>query len=248
MSSIKSRTKIITLKVNGFNKNILTIKDIGQDSVEIFSKGSSHNVPIIPGQVISPNNLNIIDKNEATQTQITVHPNLNSKIASIGIHYKLITKGQKQDFYAYVTNVRLGNRLFPVWTSLGRNVARKSLNIRKEKLKKYSVTTMWDGVSLDTKKDSLCYSIFVANKSIDFIIPEDFPKNVVVLKYAQFQLIIVYWLFNQPTKLRGISYYEPTDPKGNAKIGYMFHEILNFTNDMTTTFLDIYPYLPQLKN
>lgn len=248
MPSVKSRTKLVVIKVNGYNKNLLTIKEIGQDSVEIISKGSSHNIPLNSGQALNIKSLGTVDKNNATKTQITVHPNLNSKIASIGIHYKLITNGKKQDAYAYITEVRLGERLYPIWTSLGRNLSRKSLNIRKGNLKKNSIISMWEGVSLDTKKDSLCYSIFVANKSIDFIIPEDFPRNVVVLKYAQFQIIIVYWLFNQPTKLRGISYYETTDPKGSARIGYMFHEILNFTNYMTLTLLNLYPYLPKLKN
>jgi len=242
----KQKTTVFVLKVNGFNKKILTIKEIGQESVEIYFKGSSHPIPFVSGTDLSRKNLRKINKSEVIKTQITVHPNLKSKIGSIGINYKFIANGIKKSKRADITNVRLGDRLFPVWTSLGSNVSRKSILIKKKDLLKNSILYLWKDSGLNTKNDSLCYSIFVANKSIEFIVPEDFPRNTFVLKYPQFQLIFVYWLFNQPTKLRGINYYETTDLQEVAKMGYEFHEMLNFTNFMTLQFLNFYPKLPKL--
>lgn len=247
MSSNKSKAIHIVLKVNGLYKNVLTLKKIGQESVEVFSKGSVHNISLKDMGNLEYKKLKRVDKTKATKTQITVHPNLKSKIGSIGIHYKMVTGRRKLDSYAYITDVRLGSRLFPVYTSLGRNVSRRSLSITKDKIRKYSVVQMWENGGLNTKRDTLCYSIIVANTNINFSIPEDFPRNVFTLKYTHFQLIIVYWLFNQPTKLRGINYFETTDPKGKAIRGYEFHEILNFTNFVILKYLDFCPYLPKLR-
>lgn len=246
MTSKRPKTNVFILKVNGFNKKILTIKEIGQDSVEIYFRGSSHPIPFLNETDLSQKNLRKIDKSNITKTQITVHPNLESKIGSIGVNYKFIINGVEKRRRADITDIRLGNRLFPVWTSLGGNVSRKSILTKKKDFLKNSVFNLWKDSGLNTKTDSLCYSIFIANKSIDFIIPEDFPRNTFVLKYPQFQLIFVYWLFNQPTKLRGINYYETTDLQKTAKLGYEFHEMLNFTNFMTLQFLKFYPKLPKL--
>ncbi len=238
--------KRICVKVGTNIKNFLTIKEISHGGVEIIFRGMSHQLPVNSNK--GNIDFNSTDGGQIVYKCITVHPNQESKIDTVGIHYKFQQhkKPIRSDFYAYIVNVKKGDKLFPIWTSMGRNVGRPSLNVSEKHLKDEFVE-LWKDGGLDLSRDSLCYSIFICNPSIRFLFPKEFPRNTLIFKYKHFQLILVYWLFNQPTKYRGIDYFETTNPKGLASDGRLFHQMLNFTNDITLFYLELYNNLPSLK-
>ena len=172
-----------------------------------------------------------------------MHPNLNSEIGSITINYKDNVGGNQERKVAGVLDVKSGQRLFPVITSIGRNIGRPRLRIDRSKYQNENLIELWPGTGIELERDSLAYSVLVANQMIRFIFPEDFPRNVVSLFFQHFQVLFLYWLFNQPTKFRGTTLTFSTSEK--YMNGFEFHEALNFTNDITLAHLQVYSALPE---
>ena len=78
---------------------------------------------------------------------------------------------------------------------------------------------------------------------MQFVFPEEFPRNTVSLRFKHFQIIFLYWLFNRPTRFRGTTFTFSTAPMKYAD-GFEFHKVLNFTNDMTLAHSSVYDTLP----
>lgn len=184
-----------------------------------------------------------VDNSEVTTSSITVHPNLNSEIGSISVNYKNNVGGNQEHNVAGVLDVKAGQRLFPILTSIGRNIGRSSLSIDPSKYEKDNLIELWPGIGINLERDSLAYSVLVANPHIRFLFPDDFPRNTVLLTFQHFQVLFLYWLFNQPTKFRGTTLTFATPEK--YMNGFEFHEALNFTNDITLSHLQVYPTLPE---
>jgi hypothetical protein len=72
--------------------------------------------------------------------------------------------------------------------------------------------------------------------------PEDFPRNAISITSQHFQVLFLYWLFNQPTRFRGTTLTFSTPEK--YVNGFEFHDALNFTNDMTLSHSKVYATLP----
>lgn len=165
-----------------------------------------------------------VNPTRATISSITIHPNLNSPHGSVTVHYKdQVGSSPATKIRGGALGVRLGDRWLPVVTSIGRNVARPAL-LLGEKGSKDHLVELWPGTGINLKKDSLAYSLFVANRNIDYIVPDEMPRNVEKLAFKHFQVLLFYWLFNRPTKLRGttvVHYIGEQYP-----MGLQFHEAI----------------------
>ena len=232
-------THRFVVTTNGNLQNFLSIKETKAGDLIISTRGKRHSAPIGSEAATSTH----IDDKAITTSSITVHPNLNSEIGSISINYKDNVGGSQECKVAGVLDVKSGQRLFPVITSIGRNVGRPRLSIDGSKYPNENLIELWPGNGIDLTRDSLAYSILVANPKIRFVFPEDFPRNAVPLAFQHFQILFFYWLFNQPTKFRGTTLTFSTPEK--YMNGFEFHEALNFTNDITLAHLEVYSSLPE---
>ena len=223
---------------NGELQNFLTIKETKAGDLILSTRGKQHSVPV--GSETSTTTS--IEENSVRSSSITIHPNLNSDIGSITINYKDYVRGNQERKIAGVLDVKFGQRLFPIITSIGRNIGRPGLTIDRSKYQDANLIELWPGNGIDLTCDSLAYSVFVANPNIRFVFPEDFPRNTVSLVFQHFQVLFLYWLFNQPTKFRGTTLTFSTPQKYIN--GFEFYEALNFTNDITLAHLQAYPSLP----
>ena len=223
---------------NGELQNFLTIKETKVGDLILSTRGKQHSVPV--GSETSTTS--ITEENSVRSSSITIHPNLNSDIGSITINYKDNVRGNQERKIAGVLDVKFGQRLFPIITSIGRNIGRPGLTIDRSKYQDENLIELWPGNGIDLTRDSLAYSVLVANPNIRFVFPDDFPRNTVSLVFQHFQVLFLYWLFNQPTKFRGttLSFSTPQ----NYVNGFEFHEALNFTNDITLAHTQAYPSLP----
>ncbi len=219
--------------------NFLSIKETKAGDLIVSTRGKQHSTPVGSEAATTTH----VENCAITTSSVTVHPNLNSEIGSISINYKDNIGGNQERKVAGVLDVKTGQRLFPVLTSIGRNIGRPRLSIDRSKYPKESLIELWPGTGIDLKRDSLAYSVLVANPSISFLFPEDFPRNTVVLAFQHFQVLFLYWLFNQPTKFRGTTLIFSTPEK--YVNGFEFHEALNFTNDITLAHLQVYSTLPE---
>lgn len=204
----------------------------------ISPRGKRHVAPVGTETATSAN----VGGSAITTSSMTVHPNLNSNTGSISINYKDNAGGDKERKVAGVLDVKAGERLFPVITSIGRNIDRPNLTIDRGKHKKDNLIELWPGVGIDLARDSLAYSVLVANRNICFMFPEDFPRNTIALTFQHLQVLFLYWLFNQPTRFRGTT-LTFSMPERYVN-GFEFHEVLNFTNDMTLSHARVYETLP----
>lgn len=227
--------------VNGNCQNFLSVKETPKGDLIVSLRGKRHTVPI----PASPEALATIDIRRPTISSITIHPNLESTAGSITVHYKDKTgEDPLLKMAGGALGVRLGDRLHPVITSIGRNVSSPNLTI-KSRSSTDRYVELWPGQGLNLTSDSLAYSLLVANKDINFIFPEDFPRNVECLRFEHFQVFLIYWLFNFPTKLRCSTLTHHAD---QYPVGLELHEALNFTNDVTQAHLGIYASFPDLPN
>lgn len=223
---------------NGGLQNFLSIKETRTGDLILSTRGKQHSVPVGSETATTTR----VDDHSVMTSSITVHPNLNSEIGSITINYKDNVGGSQERKVAGVLDVKFGQRLFPIITSIGRNIGRPGLTIDRSKYRNANFIELWPGNGIDLARDSLAYSVLVANPNIRFVCPEDFPRNSVPLVFQHFQVLFLYWVFNQPTKFRGTTLTFSTPEKYIN--GFEFHEALNFTNDITLAHLQVYPSLP----
>lgn len=219
-------------------QNFLKIEETRTGDLIISPRGKRHVAPVGSETAASAN----VDGSAITTSSMTVHPNLNSNTGSISINYKDSVGGNKVRKVAGVLDVKAGQRLFPIIASIGRNINRPSLTIDRGKYEKDNLIELWPGVGIDLERDSLAYSVLVANRNIRFMFPEDLPRNTIVLTFQHLQVLFLYWLFNQPTRFRGTTFNFSTPEK--YVNGFEFHEVLNFTNDMTLAHSSVYDTLP----
>lgn len=238
-----STTRFI-VAVDGRPRNFLAVKETPQGDLIISLRGKRHIVPANLGHALAETGESAeADPNRATVSSITIHPNLNSLQGSVTVHYKdqagndpiVRTRGG-------ALGVRLGDRWLPIVTSIGRNVARPGL-LLTAKGAKDRLVELWPGASIDLTRDSLAYSLFVANKDIDYIVPDEVPRNVEKLVFTHFQVLMFYWLFNKPTKFRGTTVVHHVGDR--YPMGLQFHEAINFTNDVTMAHASLYDRLPE---
>jgi len=233
-------THRFVVTTNGNLQNFLSIKETKAGDLIISPRGKQHSASVGSEAATTTH----VDDKPITTSNITVHPNLNSEIGSISINYKDNVGGSHDRKVAGVLDVKSGQRLFPITTSIGRNVGRPRLSIDRSKYQ--NLIELWPGNGIDLTRDSLAYSVLVANPKIRFVFPEDFPRNVVSLAFQHFQIVFLYWLFNQPTKFKGTTLTFSTPEK--YMNGFEFHEALNFTNDITLAHLEVYSSLPEFSS
>lgn len=220
-------------------QNFLKIEETRTGDLIVSPRGKRHVTPVGSESAATAN----VDSSAITTSSITVHPNLNSDTGSISINYKdgIDNSGQERKV-AGIFDVKEGQRLFPIITNIGRNIGVRNLTIDRSKYEKDNLIELWPGTGIDLERDSLAYSVLVANPNIRFRLPEDFPRNTIVLMFQHLQVLFMYWLFNQPTKFRGTTLTFSTPEK--YVNGFEFHEVLNFTNDMTLSHARVYETLP----
>lgn len=223
---------------NGGLQNFLSIKETRAGDLILSTRGKQHSVPVNSETAATTH----VEDGSITTSSITVHPNLKSEIGSITVNYKDNVGGNQERKVAGVLDVKFGKRLFPIITSIGRNIGRPGLTINSSKFQGENLIELWLGNEIDLARDSLAYSVLVANRDMQFVFPEDFPRNSVSLVFQHFQVQFLYWLFNKPTKFRGTTITFSTPEK--YVNGFEFHEALNFTNDITLAHLQVYPSLP----
>lgn len=220
-------------------QNFLKIEETRIGDLIVSPRGKRHVAPVGSESAASAN----VDSSAITTSSITVHPNLTSNMGSISINYKDNVGRNKERMVAGVFNVKAGQRLFPIITSIGRNINRSSLTIDRDKYEKDNLIELWPGTGIDLERDSLAYSVLIASPTMRFMFPEDFPRNTIALTFQHLQVLFLYWLFNQPTRFRGTTLTFSTTPEKYVN-GFEFHEALNFTNDMTLSHSKVYETLP----
>ncbi len=219
-------------------QNFLKIEETKTGDLIVSPRGKRHVAPVGSESATSAN----VDSSAITTSSITIHPNLNSNTGSISINYKDNVGRNKERKVAGVLDLKAGQRLFPILTSIGRNINRPSLTIDRGKYEKDNLIELWPGAGIDLERDSLAYSVLIANPNIRFMFPDDFPRNTIPMTFQHIQVLFLYWLFNQPTRFRGtILTFSTPDKYVN---GFEFHEALNFTNDMTLSHSKVYATLP----
>jgi hypothetical protein len=226
------------ISTNAGLQNFLKIEETKAGDLIISPRGKRHSAPVGSEGAASTN----VDGSTIVTSSITVHPNSKSETGSISINYKDKLGGNSERKVAGVLDVRAGHRLFPIITSIGRNINRPSLTVDRGKYPKDEFFELWPGTGIDPGEDSLAYSVLVGNRDIQFVFPEDFPRNTVSLMFEHFQILFLYWLFNKPTKFRGTTLTFSTP--GKYANGFEFHEALNFTNDVILAHLGVYKTLP----
>lgn len=224
---------------NGGLQNFFSIKETRAGDLILSTRGKQHSVPVDSETATTTH----VENDSITTSSITVHPNLNSEIGSITVNYKDNVGENQERKVAGVLDVKFGKRLFPIITSIGRNIGRPGLTIDRSKYQDENLIELWPANGIDLTRDSLAYSVLVANRDVQFVFPDDFPRNSVPLVFQHFQVLFLYWAFNQPTKFRGTTLTFSTPEK--YVNGFEFHEALNFTNDITLAHLQVYPSLPE---
>jgi hypothetical protein len=234
------KTYRFVIQVNNKLQNFLKIKETKSGDLIISERGRAHNAT--PGTEAAE--VRNIDERNTYPRNITVHPNRKSDFGTITINYKKTIDNGEEKEVAGVFNVKNGTRLFPILTSIGRNVGRPRLAIDENIRDESEIIKIWPDSNLDLKKHSLAYCIFVCNPNIEFLIPDEVPRKYISIKFNFLQMIFVYWLFNQPTKFRGLTITFPT-PDGYVN-GLELHEAINYTIESTLKYLEVYPSLPEI--
>lgn len=216
------------LKVEETNKGDLIVSPRGKrHSVSMKNSGSDH-----------------VDEDQATVTNITIHPNLKSEIGSISVNFKDDRSGKRTKRVSGLLGVKNNERMYPVLASIGRNLSTQSLAYDKTAPLKGDTYELWSNNGINMKTDSLAYVLAVCNKDLQIIFPDDFPRNYKFFAFQHLKLVLFYWLFNQPTKLRGTSLR--LDTSGAYLPGLEPHELLNLTNDLTLAHLNHYENIAAL--
>ncbi len=239
--------------IDTIKKHFLTIKETNNGDLIVSPRGKYHSVNIQPkGEVdidYSITTHNIIDHDS-----FTVHHNPNSLIGSITINrHQRIDSNQDKPEINYLLDVKHGNRIAPLYVSIGRNLTVLRLNVKKNKFQANKDDVEFrPGQSINSHICSVAYFIGIANPEVKFIIPKEFPRNVVFRNTKNFQVVIFYWSFPKPIKLRGTTIaLMGTQKQGVEPIpGLELHEVLNLTSDITLEHARRYsafPSLPSIK-
>lgn len=176
-------------------------------------------------------------------TNITVHPNLKSRIGSITVNYKRKSGKTESRKIAHVLGVKHSDRLFPVYASIGRNLHSRWCDVSETKAQKAKLIELWPSVGLDQSKDSLAFMLFVANRQAAFTMPGGLPCNFIPLLFARLQVLTFFWLFNRPTKPYWSNFVAFADDNFFG-VGMEFHEAVNYTNDLTLLHATSYDSFP----
>jgi hypothetical protein len=224
-------TRVI-LETEFGTRNFLKILETGKGDLIISPRGMRHSVSV--GEYQSSE----INESEAVVTNITIHPNLKSEIGSISVNIKDKKHGAEIKRVVGLLGVKENIRVYPILASVGRNLSVPRLDYDKRNAPKGGSFELWEDNGIKLKSDSLAYVLAVCNKDLDINFPEDFPRNVKFFKFKHLKLVLFYWLFNQPTKLRGTSLR--IDTLGEYIPGMEPHELLNLTNDLTMEHLSHY--------
>lgn len=223
-----------TVKAKGKTRNFLTLKDTKNGDIIVSQRGQFYSGDF--------GDFSLTGK-QSELTNITVHPNLKSRIGSISVNYKRKAGFTESRKIAHVLGVKHSTKLFPIYSSIGRNLHSPSCEFPSNKAKKAALIELWPETGLEQSRDSLAFMLLVANRNINFIIPDEFPRNVRTLKFRHLQVIVFYWLFNQPTK----SYWSNFIPANGEDFfgeGMELHEALNYSNDLTMLHAEHYEALP----
>lgn len=230
-------TRII-LETEYGTRNFLKILETGKGDLIISPRGVRHSVSANEYQSSD------IRESEAVVINITIHPNLKSEIGSISVNIKDKKYGAEMKRVVGLLGVKEDIRMYPILASVGRNLSVPRLNYDQENPPKGASFELWEGNGIRLKSDSLAYVLAVCNKDLVINFPEDFPRNVKFFKFKHMKLVLFYWLFNQPTKLRGTSLR--IDTQGEYIPGMEPHELLNLTNDLTMAHLSHYEHFENL--
>ncbi len=230
-------THRFAVAVKGELKNFLKIRETPRCDLIISPRGRRDVAEVGSARARSRS----VDTKDATVSSITVHPNLRSKISSVTVNYKDSRGSEETRTIAGILGVKDRFRLFPVLTSIGRNIGVDRLTMTTFSHDE-SVERLWPNAELDLGKDSLAFTLAIASPDARFVVPNDFPRNVITLQFTHFQVVFFYWLFNCPTRFRGTTLTIST-PRDYAD-GFEFHELLNFTNDATLLHMRVYEDLP----
>jgi hypothetical protein len=219
---------------NGKPRNFLSLRETAKGDVIVSQRGRFHSGPFCAFSVA---------KKSDEITNVTVHPNLRSELGTVTINYKRLSGKAESRKIAHVLGVRQAERLFPVYASIGRNLIAPSCDLPASKAAKAKLVELWPNGSIDVERDSLAFMLLIANPKVRFLIPEDFPRNTIVIPFSYFQAVVFYWAFNQPTK----PYWSNFIPMPGDRFlghGFQLHEALNYTNDLTMLHAANYESIP----
>lgn len=219
-------------------RNFLKIKETKKGDVIVSPRGKRHSVSI------KDRASNQVDEEQATVTNITIHPNLKSEIGSISVNFKDDQGGKQTKRVSGLLGVKNNERMYPVLASVGRNLSTPRLAYDTAAPPKGDVYELWESHGIHMKSDSLAYVLAVCNKDLQIVFPEDFPRNYKFFEFQHIKLVLFYWLFNWPTKLRGTSLR--LDTNGEYLPGLEPHELLNLTNDLTMVHLNHYEDIAEI--
>jgi hypothetical protein len=222
------------VRVEGKQRNFLSLQETNSGDIILSQRGR-----FFAGQFDD-----LSDKNKTEEiTNITVHPSLQSTNGIITINYKRMPGSSTAHKIAYVLNVKNGDKLFPVYTSIGRDLTAPSCDLPARKANKTHHVDLWPDSELDIKQDSLAFMLLVANAKSQLPIPANFPRNSLTIQFLHLQVVVFYWLFNRPTKFTWSNFIPVLGDKYHGE-GFEFQEALNYTNEVTMLHADKYESMP----
>lgn len=222
------------VKVEGNLRNFLKLRDTPNGDIIISQRGQFYSGVLGAFSVTGK---------QSQLTNITVHPNLRSRLGSISVNYKRKSGATESRKIAHVLGVKHSTRLFPVYTSIGRDLHSPSCDLPSAKTKRTELVELWPETGLDQSRDSMAFMVLLANPNVDFPIPDDFPRNVWISIFVHLQVIVFYWLFNRPTKPYWSNFVPVLGDTFHGE-GMELHEALNYTNDLTMSHASHYETLP----
>jgi hypothetical protein len=222
------------VSVEGKQRNFLKLQERINGDIILSQRGRFH-----AGQFDDFSDNNKIDE----ITNITVHPSLQSGNGIITINYKRIPGSISAQKVAYVLGVKNGDKLFPVYTSIGRNLISPSCDLPKAKPNKEKLIDLWPGADLDVKENSLAFMLLVANPTSRLDIPDDFTRNSLIISFKYLQVIVFYWLFNRPTKSHWSNFLPMLGDKSYCE-GFEFREALDYTYELSDLHANKYESMP----
>ena len=232
--------KVVRLIINtnyGY-RNFLKLKETQNDDIIVATRGLHHRVGMNKADSKQT------DLSEAVTENVTIHPNLNSQIGSISVHYKDKIGGVETKSLAGVLGVRKNVLLFPIISYVGENISVIRLAYDAYNPPKGDVFELWEPDGIDLSTNSLAYILAVCNRDLKINFPRDFPRNIKYFRFKHLKLILFYWLFNQPTKFRGTSLR--VDTHEEYLPGLEVDQLANLTNQITMKHCEMYPEYPNI--
>lgn len=224
------------VRVAGKQRNFLKLQERNNGDIILSQRGKFY-----AGQF---DDLSVGNKIEEL-TNITVHPSLRSMKGIVTINYKRKPGSDIAQKIAYVLDVKNGDKLFPVYTSIGRDLTAPSCDLpdAKTTTKKSRLFDLWPDAELDIEQNSLAFMLLVANPTSQLPLPDNFPRNTLTIQFSHLQVVVFYWLFNRPTKFTWSNFIPMSGDKYYGE-GFEFHEALAYTNEVTALHADRYESMP----